>query len=111
MSWPVFRALMLRDLAVILDCKIDTLPLVFHSYRCPKALALGIDRQLLDKYPDANNAKLGRWLQMWTRRAWNISSNLPLVRIDMASTVQILRLSMSSIGTLPRARWPRSKLR
>ena len=60
--WQTFQSLMLPRLATILGTAI--LPKVFRAPH-PKALKIGIDRDLLERYPHVDTVELRRWLRWW----------------------------------------------
>jgi sRNA-binding protein len=66
--WKEYRDRMLRELAEILlpegPGHADLLPRVFLSFH-PKALKIGIARDLMDIYGRADPAKLGWWFHRW----------------------------------------------
>ena len=59
MQWPVYRGLMLRDLAMVLGFAADNLPAVFSRERRPRPLKIGIDQDLVARFPGMNLAAEG----------------------------------------------------
>ena len=66
-SWLIFRRLMLERLSVILSCPIDQLPSVFLATKFPRPLKLGIDKDLIARFPKADTVELRCWLRWWTQ--------------------------------------------
>jgi sRNA-binding protein len=69
-GWPVFRRLMLARLPAILGCKAEDIPQVFLPTNSPKILKVGIDRDLIARFPAANLAELKTWLRWWTKSGY-----------------------------------------
>jgi sRNA-binding protein len=61
---PEFHASALRELADILAIDLNDIPLVFHPAQ-PKALKIGVDGDITNRFPSVDAAKLGGWLRRW----------------------------------------------
>ena len=55
----------LDELAAILGVMRAELPPVFH-FEKPKVLKVGINEDLLARFPDVDRERLSAWLAMWT---------------------------------------------
>ena len=58
---------MIAKLRAVLNTE-DILPPVFMGSRRPKALKVGIDKDLLARYPVADGYELSDWLEAWTHQ-------------------------------------------
>ena len=67
MKQAVFRSLMLRDLVELLGCASAAVPPAFLSDE-PRPLKIGTNEELLARFPGADQAKVSRWLRLWTSR-------------------------------------------
>jgi hypothetical protein len=65
MKQSVFRELMLRDLGSILGCEIEALPVVFKFEGAPLPLKIGVELDVRARWPEADPARLSRWLRLW----------------------------------------------
>ena len=65
--WLQLREMMLAELGEILKCAPADLPPVFIG-PAPLPLQIGIDRDILVLFPEADTAGLSRWLKWWTGR-------------------------------------------
>lgn len=68
MSW---QKLMLGRLATILKCEPAQVPFVFGAPK-PKPLKIGIDKDLLERCPDADPVALGQWVKWWARNRFYV---------------------------------------
>jgi hypothetical protein len=66
-GWRTFRRLMVERLSTILSCPLDQLPCVFLATKFPRPLKLGIDKDLIVRFPKADTVELRRWLRWWTQ--------------------------------------------
>ena len=84
MRYVVFADLMRRDLEAITGAPV---PVVLVS-KHPQPLAIGIRERMLERYPDADEQKLGRWLRIWTsQRPYRQALTVGRARYDLDGKV------------------------
>lgn len=69
--WIEYRDQMWRDLMGVLKVSDpERLPPVFLTPKRPTALKVGIHKDILERYPDADPEALSAWLALWTGSHW-----------------------------------------